>query len=264
MIRPSSQIHGRLRRSARRSAFVVALAALALPGPALAQSADTWKAEAELGGAFFFGNTSAITLTTRTAASVADSTREIAVDGVFTYGEATDPEGISFVNKRSWAAGMTFDLHPFARVSPFALVRIESSFEQRIDQRYSLGAGAKLTVLNEEASELDVSLAMLGDRLQPRGTEVEADTRLRWSGRLRGRRELAGGRVTLSSVTFYRPLVEEMENFTLTSTNSAAFVLSDRISLKVSFVDNYDSQAEERGARSNNDGQVLITILSAF
>jgi hypothetical protein len=29
-------------------------------------------------------------------------------------------------------------------------------------------------------------------------------------------------------------------------------------------VDNYDSRAEERGARDNNDGRILFSVLAAF
>ena len=40
--------------------------------------------------------------------------------------------------------------------------------------------------------------------------------------------------------------------------------LSEIISLKLSVVDQYDSRAKVRGARDNNDGRVLFSVLSSF
>lgn len=245
---------------------VTCLALVAGPmDPAAAAGQDAprpWRAEGELGGAAFFGNTSAMTLTARTALALADSVRELSADGGYTYGQATDRDGDAFVNKRSWAVGLTFDHHPLERWSPFAFGRLESSLEQRIDLRYNLGAGGKYTLVNNPTSMVDLSLAMLGERTVPAGDVAEPATLLRWSGRLRARRTIAGERLTLASETFWKPRVDEIDEFTLISSSSVAFVLTDRISLKLSFLDSYDSEAKARGARSNNDGQVVLSVLS--
>ena len=52
--------------------------------------------------------------------------------------------------------------------------------------------------------------------------------------------------------------------FTLTSRSSLAFQLSQRIGVQFSFVDSYDSEAEFRGARSNNDGQIFFGVVGTF
>jgi hypothetical protein len=250
-----------LKRASLLAACLLALAPLA----ARAQSPERpWRAELELGGAAFFGNTSQITLTARSSAALADSVRELSLDGSVTYGEATDPAGDSFVNKRSWSLGLTYDRYPEERWSPFVLGRLESSFEQRIEVRANVGAGAKYTIASGEGRALDVSWALLGERSDPLGAAVASETLLRWSGRLRGRKSLAGERVTLQSETFWKPALDRMGDFTFTSANSIAFVLTDRVSLKASFFDRYDSGAEGRGARSNNDGQVVLTVLGAL
>ena len=249
----------------RAAVWVAASLAAVQAGTAQGQSpARPWRAAGELGGAAFFGNTSAVTLTARAAVALADSVRELSADGTYTYGQATDRDGDSFMNKRSWAVGLTFDHHPLERWSPFVFTRLESSLEQRIDLRSNLGLGGKYTLVNNETSAVDMSLALLGERTDPADQVAEPILLLRWSGRLRGRRMLVGGRLTLASETFWKPHVTELEEFTLTLSSSVAFVLTDRVSLRISFLDSYDSEARERGARSNNDGQVLVSVLSAF
>ena len=40
--------------------------------------------------------------------------------------------------------------------------------------------------------------------------------------------------------------------------------LSQRIGVQFSFVDSYDSEAESRGALSNNDGQIFFGVVGTF
>ena len=51
---------------------------------------------------------------------------------------------------------------------------------------------------------------------------------------------------------------------TLTSRNSLAFQLSQRVGVQFSFVDSYDSEAQIRGARSNNDAQLFFGVVGTF
>jgi hypothetical protein len=242
-------------------AAVVASAVAASPGAA--QETGPWKIEGEIGASLFFGNTSQTTVGTRVAAARADSAREVAVDGIFTYGEASDPDGESFVNKRSWAAGATYDHRPYARWSPFALGRVESSYEKRIELRYNVGAGAKLRLLVNERSRADVSVALLAERTNPADVVSEKPELLaRWSARARASRSFGDGRISLGSESSWRPRVERIADFTCVTTNTLSLPLSERVGLKLTFVDSYDSEAEGRGARSNNDGQLLLSVLS--
>ena len=43
-----------------------------------------------------------------------------------------------------------------------------------------------------------------------------------------------------------------------------AFQLSQRVGVQFSFVDSYDSEAEIRGARSNNDAQLFFGVVGTF
>jgi len=184
----------------------------------------------------------------------------------FAYGEARRPgESDSFVNKRSWSANGALDYRPAGRFSPFVFARTEGSFERQIDLRLSTGVGARLRFVRTDRSRLDVSMAVLAERTQPRaapGIEDAAETLARWSGRLRAAHELSDGRTTVSLVTFYRPAFQDIGDYTVDLESSLAFALNASIALKLSFVDTYDSLAESRGATSNNDGRLLFSILA--
>lgn len=72
------------------------------------------------------------------------------------------------------------------------------------------------------------------------------------------------GEARVNAVFGYRPEFDAFDRFTLASTNSFSCSLSNNMSLKLTFIDSYDSQAEDRGAPSNNDGQVVFGLLSTF
>lgn len=228
-----------------------------------------WDVDSELGASLFFGNTRQATLTSRGGASRTDSVLEWASDMAFTYGEATNRDGVEFVNKRSWAVGTSVDYKPRGASSPFLFGRVQSSHEKRIQLRYEAGVGGKLTVQRDPKGMVDFSVALLAERTIPTEDATKPDatrevTQGRWSARFRFRRNLQEGRVSLRSETLYKPVFDEIGNYTVNSENSVAFALTDVVSLKLTFVDQYDSGALERGARTNNDGQLFFSVLSRF
>lgn len=249
-----------------RTLALVALAAGLAAPPVRAQEDGPWTVSGELGASLFFGNTNQATLTSRLSGELADSARELSTDAGFTYGEATDEDGDDFVIKRSWEVGLTYDHHPLQRWSPFVLGKLESSFEKRIEQRYNLGGGAKFTFDRTPARRLDLSVALLAERTNPSDelATAEVETLARWSTRLRARRSWMDDRLKVTHETFYRPELTTPADFTLTTTSSASFQLNDVVALKVTFVDNYDTEATTRGARTNNDGQLFFSVLSSF
>lgn len=241
----------------------VALSALSVT-TAVAQELG-WDVQVEANASLFFGNTSQSTVTTRLSVARADSTLELDTGAEFTYGESQTGERETFVAKRSWRAALTADYRPFARVSPFAIVGAESSLEKRIDLRYSGGAGAKYVLVRSERTASDLSLAVLAERsLLPdtAGPRIER-TLARYSARYRLEREI-GERVALAHETFFRPEVDALDRFTLTSRTSFAYKVAEFLALQLSFLDNYDSEARTRGARSNNDGELVFGVLATF
>lgn len=247
------------------SLILLGAAFLALAAPLPGQQEGVgWDIEAEVSGSLFFGNTRQTLVTTRSRFSHADSTDRFSLGGRFTYGESSDEDDDPFVSKRSWNGSFNYDLLPFARWSYFLLGTAESSLEKRIDFRYNAGAGSKLTFVRTGTSLADISLALLGERTYfPSALPDDDEALVRWSARGRYSREV-NDRVRVSHETFYRPVVDAFDRFTITSTTSVAIRLARFANLSVSFLDNYDSEAKDRGARSNNDGQLVLGVLASF
>lgn len=233
-----------------------------------AQSAE-WGVEGELAASVFFGNQSQATVNTRLGTERADSVFELSSQVAFNYGEAEDERGESFVVSRSWDLEASLDWRPYGRLSPFVFGQGESSLQRRIDFRYNLGAGGKYTITRDELSRVDLSLALLAEQTFPRDDDpaaAETDESLlaRWSARFRARRELAGGGVTLGTENFYRPVFGEFGDYVVESRSSISYSLSEIVTLRISFLDTYDSRAVSRGADANNEGQLLFGVLASF
>ncbi|HSJ65351.1 MAG TPA: DUF481 domain-containing protein [Gemmatimonadaceae bacterium] len=244
---------------ARLTAIVVALA----PLPAAAQDLG-WSIENELSGSLFFGNTRQTLFTGRTAVARADSAYELKGSVRFTYGESSNEDDGAYVSKRSWLGSLNYDHRPLARWSTFLISTLETSLEKRIDFRYDFGFGEKLTFVRTATTRADISVAILGERTYlPQPVLDATENLLRWSGRARYQRQM-NDRVRVSHETAYRPVVDDFGRFTLRSTTSVAIQLASFANLNVSFLDNYDSEARRRGARSNNDGQLVLGLLTSF
>jgi hypothetical protein len=229
-----------------------------------------WSGAVEASGNLLFGNARDRLVSGRVQVGRADSTLEVRSDARLTYAEGTRDDGGRKVTGRTSFASLALDYTPFNRYSPFWFGSVESSLQQRIAQRFSTGAGGKLTLYNKNDDEASVSLALLAERTRPRdpGADggdraVSADWRARWSVRARTRQKLTDG-VRFTHVTFYQPSVARMGRFTVNSTTSLAASLTSTISLTVTFQDTYDSEARGRGARSNNDGQLLFGLRAGF
>ena len=233
-----------------------------------AQDAETeWDAEGEVGGSLFFGNRSQAVFTTRGEVERAHPRMDTAVEARFNYGRATDDDGQAFVNRRSWRAGTDITLAPDGRFSPFVAGTVEKSLERRSGLRYDTGVGMKAIFHRSDEGRADLSVSLLAEHTIPRRDDEASDgsgaeTRARWSSRLRLERELADGRVELTSETRYRPIFGELGNFTLTSRNTLSLELTEQVRLRFTFLDEYDAGAVDRGARTNNDGQIQVTVVA--
>jgi hypothetical protein len=145
------------------------------------------------------------------------------------------------------------------------LASIESSLEKRIVRRSSGGGGAKLVFVKNQGTSSDVSLALLAERTvtAPSDTQRVEKVYARYSARYRLERKI-DDRVTFSLLSYYRPEFNALHRFTSTANIAATYKLAKALALKASFVDNYDSEARGRGARSNNDGDVLFGLIATF
>jgi hypothetical protein len=254
------------------SAALIAALLLVGPGGAVAQATDPdapppvdWTLETEVGASVFFGSKDQTTVATELGV-IRDSERfELGTDADFLYGEATDDQGGNFVNKRSWRVGANLDYRGFSWVNPYVFGSADSSLEKKIHRRYKAGGGAKLTAVESDVSRFDFAVALLIEQTAGRdGTDGASEWAGRWTSQAKYRRSFSDDRAVFQANIDYSPRFKRVDDYTVEAESSVAFRLSEVVSLKLSFRDNFDSRAKARGAVSNNDGRVLFSVLAAF
>lgn len=260
----SSHSHSRFLTRGRRAAIGLAVVALQFPGIAVAQQPG-WHSVIEANASTFFGATSQ-TLTAL-AAAVSHGGEGFTADAhvKFRYGEAEDANKVKSVNARGVSVSTSVDIAPHGRFSPFVLFDGETSLEARIASRLSGGAGAKWVFAKTDGGAASLSLAVLGERtaaladtLSPR---IKGVARYSWRVKMDQRLD---DKFSVSHATFYAPIVNAPEQFTVTSTTVGSYALSKPVALTVTFTDNYDSQAVLRGAPGNNNGSLLFGVRGSF
>ena len=152
-----------------------------------------------------------------------------------------------------------------AQFSTFMTASVESSLQQAIFRRSSLGAGETVTVLRDTARDVRFSAGFLGEHTVPSANRTLSpdENFARWTGRLKLLQKV-DDKLTLTHETFYQPRVQDISTFTVASTSALTYQVSKAVGVQMSLTDNYDSGAQERGARSNNDGQMVFGVLGKF
>lgn len=236
--------------------------------PVAAQAADQrpWSFDAEVGASLLFGSTEQATVLSRARYELEVTRWELGVAGSYDYGETHDADDGRFVSKRAWSASLSADYMPDGRLSPFVYATAEGSLQRQIDSRVSSGVGGRYRFVDSENARVDFSLAALLERTAARdpGPDDDPVTSIgRWSARFRARRTFAEDRMTFDLVTFYRPRIDDGEDYTVEVTAGLQYALTSILGLKLSLVDTYDSRARSRGARSNNDGRLLFSVIAS-
>jgi hypothetical protein len=250
-------------RPLTRSVVAVIVTALCTDTPLAAQQLG-WSGTIEASGSLLFGNARDRLVAGRVQVGRADSTLEIRSDARLTYAEAGGTDGKRRVSGRTSFASLALDYAPFNRYSPFWFGSAEASLQQRIAHRYATGLGTKLTFYRHKDNSASLSLALLAEHTRPLAMDGEPDTtsgewRGRWS--LRGRiRQKLNDAVTFTHTTFYQPDVTRANRFTVSSASTLSARMASKVSLTVTLNDAYDSEARARGARKNNDGQLLFGV----
>jgi hypothetical protein len=251
------------------AALWLALAALAAAPTLGAQEPPPrrWRGSVQANGSVLFGNTDQRVLGGRGALTRADSLLEVDAGVQALYGDAQTEDGDRQVTKRLWIGTVSVDYRPAMRTSPFVFGSAESSLEKRLAARYSVGVGAKRTFVRTERREVSLSLALLDEQtrpLDPPPGSARTDTRVtRWS--VRGRvRHRFDDRLRLSHVTFWQPSVTAVARYLVRSSTEIDYALTTGLGLSLALLDNYDSEARARGARVNNDGQLLVGVTARW
>jgi len=253
-----------LRRAAAPVALVLALAPVVLAAQ-VAPARGPWSGTAEAAASFFQGNVDQRALFSKLELGRADSSLQLRGSLSFGYADAARDSLPRAVAKRTWLGALSLDYRPFHHLSPFLFVNYESSYEKRILDRMGVGVGGKAVLLQNDATEASVSLAMLAERLRPSRLAPVTDPSsvARWSGRARVRHQF-DARLKVSHTTFWQPLVSDLQRFTVNSTSELSYAVRQSTSLTLSYLALYDSAARARGARSNNDAQLLLGIKTGF
>ena len=250
--------------------LAVLLSAALTGSPLTAQDEDgrAWELKTEAGAPIFLGASSQSALLFRSEYGYATDRWETSFKAGFDYGETEDADGVAFVSSRSWTTEAEVD-YQAGRWQPFVFATADGSLQRQIDLRISSGAGVGYEIIEEtDEASFDASLAALVERTDPRvqpGEPADVTTLGRWSARLRGTRKLSEGRIELSFESFFKPSFEEFsDDYLISFTGGASFQLTEGVSLGVTFLDLYDSLAESRGARSNNDGRLFFSIITTL
>lgn len=251
----------------RAVACTLTLAA-SLQAPLAAQDdARAWSLKTEAGASLFFGASSQTAVLFRSEYGYDGERWETSVAGGFDYAETEGDDGMAFVSGRAWTTAVEVDLDA-GKWQPFGFVNADGSLQRQLALRLQTGLGVGYDVVDTETAKLDFSAAALLERINPRvgpGEEAESQTLGRFSARARGSRKLAEERIDLSFETFYRPSFDEFGvDYIVSFEGTAAFKLTEDVSLGFSLIDVYDSLAESRGARSNNDGRLLFSIITTL
>lgn len=251
-------------------AFALAFAA-ATPRRASAQAKPAaqppkpWSGSVEAAASLYQGNTDQRALFTKTELGRADSTVQLRGSLSFGYADAARDSLPRDVTKRTWLGTLNLDYHPYEHLSPFMFVNYEASYEKRVLDRVGVGVGGKAVLFQSGATEANVSLAMLAERLRPTALSPDSATisAARWSGRARFKHQF-DARLKLLHTTFWQPRVSDLESFTVNSTSELSYAMRQSTSFTVSYLALFDSAARSRGARSNNDAQILFGVKTGF
>ena len=247
-----------------KTVFVVVCAAVVASNDLSAQqkAQQVWKATADVGANILYGASRSRVVSVALGGSRVDSIIELRSDVALTYADARVDDEPRRVTARSWRISMTADHTPRRRVSLFELGSVDASLQQRVDRRYALGAGGKVTYYRKGTDDVSTSLAVLWERtraLDPDSSTDSTITRARWSLRGRIRRQL-GPVVRFTHVTFYQPAIDQLAIYIVDSNTSFEIKIDASKSLTATWRERFDSEARARGARSNRDGQVLFGV----
>lgn len=248
------------------SRIVPVIFALCMAAPSLAAQKLGWSGQSEANASLFFGNTRQWLAAAHSLLVHRDSAVEVKGEAHGTYAQTATDTGASIVSARSWLVSMGATFQPFARWSPFLLTSAEASLEQHIDRRYSAGLGAKYTLERSDSTQVDFSVAALGEYTRPlegAADTMRAGSRLRLSARSRFQRKI-GDRMHFTQESWYQPSASDFSHFTLNTSTVLAVNINATLAATLTLQDVYDSEARRRGAHSNNDGQFLVGLRAGY
>jgi hypothetical protein len=244
------------------AAIVMAIPFFLSRPPSLSAQKVGWHNRVEAGGSLFFGAAHGRVLSLSAGTNHADSVINLHIDGQFTYADSRNDDGPREVTARSAQSSFGIDYQPFARFNPFGFGTIETSFQQRIAYRFSGGLGAKFTFQRQAKDDFSLSLGLLWERTEALDPEPDVDptsSLTRWSLQLRFLHHLTRT-LRLVHASFYQPAVDHLASYTASFDTALEAALTAKLAATVTLRSHYDTEAEDRGANSNLDGQFLFGL----
>lgn len=163
-----------------------------------------WSGKITAGGMLLTGNVNRALATLRSDQSLASQLFELDAMQTYTYGEQ------DLIKKENdGLATLNVVLYPENVLQGLVFGTGEFSFSRRIDQRWQIGAGGKTVLMNGPDNVLKFSAVALYD--YTRYTDATRSS-LRFSARLKGRHELAPGRLRFLHETYFQPAFADLKD----------------------------------------------------
>lgn len=245
---------------------VICVTPMAAQAPAAAKvGPKLWQGSALANASLFFGNTQQQVFGADGKLARVDSSFGVAAEVQALYGEASVNPAPRAVTKRLWMGTLTANFRPMARVSGFLTSSYQSNLEKRIASRYAVGAGAKWNIHQSATTDAGLSLSLSGEHTAPMDSTVvfpdQWIARFSWAATFH---HSFDDRVRLSHSTSWQPAAHAVSQYLIASNTEVQYKMNGNVSLSVSFSDNYDSGAMSRGARTNNDGEMLFGVSAGW
>ncbi len=173
---------------------------------------------------------------------------ELSLSGRLRYGRSQGED-----LARNVRGGVTVDLRPLSRWSPFLFSTVEHDPFKKLNLRTSGGLGAKHTFWGEGWEDLSLSGAVLFsyENLDTEATDPLDATleQLRLSWRFRVRRKM--GAVRLEQITYWQPLWDRASDYLLESRSMARVSVTESWSVTATYFFERDSTPPE-GVRADD------------
>lgn len=259
-----------LHTTASTSRFASALLLVTVTAGVLGAQRSRIERTVDVAGNYLYGNNEQLIFSARAGVALRDTLYGMRLDAKYLIGVGS-ANGVRRMDRRSWLISGSVDRRPEDQFSQFVLGSVEESLELRIQSRINVGAGAKFVIDCDTTFQLDASAALVGEfSVLPQlatGTSGPRDALrsqlLRFSNRLRYRNQFTE-KMNVDHVTWLRPRIDDWGDLLGSSQTSVGYLLSSRTSLRLSFLNDYDSRSKARGARSNHNGQMLVGVAANF
>jgi len=164
-----------------------------------------------LDGYYQTGNTEKTNISAATLLSAVDSVREFSANARYMYGE-----NAKMVNQKEYNAGLQFDYHPFAVISPFVRAEFYKNEFKKIRGRFNGLVGVKYRYfVNPEILDYSVSAALLFDfERYEKDITLPHRERFRLSVRPKFKHDLTEN-IYLTAEVFYKPNLLNFRDYML-------------------------------------------------